>query len=525
MRVLGIEGTAWCASAALYDSGTGSVVVESDAYEPERGGIHPREAAEHMRSAIPAVVAEILEEADGDVDAVAFSRGPGLGPCLRIVGSAARALAQTLDVPLVGVNHMVAHLEIGRHESGFDAPVCLNASGANAHVLAYRNGRYRVLGETMDTGVGNALDKFTRHVGWSHPGGPKVEEHARAGEYTELPYVVKGMDFSFSGIVSAAKDAYDGGVPVEDVCRGLEETVFAMLAEVSERALSLTGRDELVLGGGVGQNERLRGMLAAMCEQRGAEFHAPEPRFLRDNAGMIAVLGAKMAAAGDTLAVADSAIDSQFRPDEVDVTWRDPEPPARPDGDVVQGAEATVRFEGDRVVKARLPKGYRHGALDARLRRDRTVLEARLTSDARRVGVPTPLVWDVDVPEATLVLQRVGDADLRDALGEARVRDVGRHLAAVHADGFVHGDPTTRNVRLSAVGGDDRTFLIDFGLGYYTDDVEDYAMDCHVFEQSLAGTADDPGPLVAAFEDAYRTAGDPGVLEQLRAIEGRGRYQ
>ncbi|SEW21624.1 bifunctional N(6)-L-threonylcarbamoyladenine synthase/serine/threonine protein kinase [Halobacterium jilantaiense] len=543
MRVVGVEGTAWCASAALYDADADSVVIESDAYQPDSGGIHPREAAEHMRQAIPRVIETILDEADGDVDAVAFSRGPGLGPCLRIVGSAARALAQTLDVPLVGVNHMVAHLEIGRHGSGFDAPVCLNASGANAHVLAYRNGRYRVLGETMDTGVGNAIDKFTRHVGWQHPGGPKVEAHAADGEYTELPYVVKGMDFSFSGIMSAAKQAVDDGVPVDDVCRGLEETVFAMLTEVSERALALTGRDELVLGGGVGQNDRLRSMLAEMCEARGAEFYAPEPRFLRDNAGMIAVLGARMAEAGDTLDVDDSAIDSHFRPDEVPVTWRAPEAPPAREGAVRQGAEATVTIEADRVVKERVPKRYRHERLDDRLRRDRTVLEARLTSEARRQGVPTPLVWDVDVPEATIELQHVGDSDLRDALSEQRVRDVGRHLAAIHRAGFVHGDPTTRNVRVGPqdppnertgskatreqrVGPeDDRTFLIDFGLGYYTDDVEDYAMDCHVFEQSLAGTADDADALVAAFEQSYRTVGDSAVLDQLRAIEGRGRYQ
>jgi N6-L-threonylcarbamoyladenine synthase/protein kinase Bud32 len=542
MRVVGVEGTAWCASAAIYDADADSVTIESDAYQPESGGIHPREAAEHMRQAVPAVIDTILEEADGDVDAVAFSRGPGLGPCLRIVGSAARALAQTLDVPLVGVNHMVAHLEIGRHRSGFDAPVCLNASGANAHVLAYRNGRYRVLGETMDTGVGNALDKFTRHVGWQHPGGPKVEEHAKRGEYTDLPYVVKGMDFSFSGIMSAAKQAADDGEPVENVCRGLEENVFGMLTEVSERALALTGRDELVLGGGVGQNDRLRGMLAAMCEQRGAEFYAPEPRFLRDNAGMIAVLGAKMAEAGDTLAIEDSAIDSHFRPDEVPVTWRTPEAPPAREGDVRQGAEATVTIDGDRVVKERLPKSYRHEALDARLRRDRTVLEARLTGDARREGVPTPLVRDVDVPESTIEFQYVGDADLRDALTESRVWDVGRHLAAIHSAGFVHGDPTTRNVRVTTqsspneragsgvtseqrvAADDDRTFLIDFGLGYYTDDVEDYAMDCHVFEQSLAGTADDAVSLVDAFEAAYGEAGDSRVLDQLRAIEGRGRY-
>src|SRR6056297_3914801 len=326
MRILGVEGTAWAASAAVHDTETESTFIETDAYQPDSGGIHPREAAEHMGDAIPAVIATALDEATGPIDAVAFSRGPGLGPCLRIVGTAARSLAQTLDVPLVGVNHMVAHLEIGRQRTGFESPVCLNASGANAHVLGYRNGRYRVLGETMDTGVGNAIDKFTRHVGWTHPGGPKVEEAAADGEYVELPYVVKGMDFSFSGIMSAAKDRYDEGAPVEDVCYSLQENIFSMLTEVSERALSLTGSDELVLGGGVGHNARLREMLAEMCAQRGAEFHAPEPRFLGDNAGMIAVLGAKMYAADDTLALEDSRVDPNFRPDQVPVTWRRDEP-------------------------------------------------------------------------------------------------------------------------------------------------------------------------------------------------------
>ncbi|WP_394338317.1 hypothetical protein [Halorubrum sp. Ea8] len=183
MRVLGIEGTAWCASAALYDAETDSVLIESNPYEPDSGGIHPREAAEHMSEAIPEVVDAVLTAAETEhgpdaIDAVAFSKGPGLGPCLRTVATAARALAGVLDVPLVGVNHMVAHLEIGRHQSGFENPVCLNASGANAHLLGYHDGRYRVLGETMDAGVGNAIDKFTRHVGWDHPGGPKVEAAA-----------------------------------------------------------------------------------------------------------------------------------------------------------------------------------------------------------------------------------------------------------------------------------------------------------------------------------------------------------
>ena len=530
-RVLGIEGTAWAASAAVFDSeGEGDCFIETDPYQPESGGIHPREAAEHMRDAIPRVVETALEHAretarvEEPVDAVAFSRGPGLGPCLRIVATAARALAQRLDVPLVGVNHMVAHLEIGRHRSEFDDPICLNASGANAHVLAFRNGRYRVVGETMDTGVGNAIDKFTRHLDWSHPGGPKVEEAAKDGEYVDLPYVVKGMDFSFSGIMSAAKQAVDDGVPVEDVCFSLQENVFGMLTEVAERALSLTGSEELVLGGGVGQNARLRGMLEAMCEERGASFHAPEPRFLRDNAGMIAVLGATMYEAGDTLAIEDSRVLPDFRPDEVAVSWRSPNPPRpREDATEVRGAEAVVDIGPERVTKRRRPKGYRHPALDERLRAERTRSEARLTSDARREGVPTPVVFDVDDVEATLTFETVGEVDLRERLDEAGVQDVGRHLATLHADGLVHGDPTPRNVRVGRV--DERTHLIDFGLGYYSEDREDYAMDLHVFEQSLAGTADDAEALRAAFEEAYRESGHSAVVEQLREIEGRGRYQ
>ena len=576
MRVLGIEGTAWAASAALYecDDLTGPsddhVFIETDAYQPSSGGIHPREAAEHMGEKVPQVVETAIAHAeeraagDGDptFDAVAFSRGPGLGPCLRIVATAARAVAQRFDVPLVGVNHMVAHLEVGRHRSGFDSPVCLNASGANAHVLGYRNGRYRVLGETMDTGAGNAIDKFTRHIGWQHPGGPKVEQHARSGEYHPLPYVVKGMDFWFSGIMSAAKQAVDEDVPVDDVCRGLEETIFGMLTEVSERALSLTGADELVLGGGVGQNERLQGMLEEMCEQRGAQFYAPENRFLRDNAGMIAMLGAKMYAAGDTVAIEESAIDSNFRPDEVEVTWRGQEDPVgsakqasgesearsasnrrgersepqrsepraaesvdRRDRNEseVQGAEATVTIEADRVGKERSPRSYRHPTLDERLRTERTRSEVRLTSEARRHGVPTPLVLDVDPEKARIVFQRVGETDLRESLRVETVAAVGGHLARIHDAGFVHGDPTTRNVRIDG----NRAFLIDFGLGYYTQEPEDYAMDLHVLSQSLTGTADDPERLFEAACDAYRAESDQAdaVFASLADIEGRGRYQ
>ena len=574
MRVLGIEGTAWAASAACYDDADDAVFIESNPYQPDSGGIHPREAAEHMGEALPegieTVLAHAAETAGGadstneyDIDCVAFSQGPGLGPCLRTVGTAARAAAQALDVPLVGVNHMVAHLEIGRHFAGFESPVCLNASGANAHLLGYHNGRYRVLGETMDTGVGNALDKFARAVGWDHPGGPKVEQAAEEGELIDLPYVVKGMDFSFSGIMSAAKAAADEGEAVADICFSLQEHIFAMLTEVAERALSLTGTDELVLGGGVGQNARLRSMLETMCAERGAEFYAPDPRFLRDNAGMIAVVGAKQLAAGQTLAIEDSAVDPNFRPDEVAVDWRAGEesvarggPAASdtpgssdapdstdataasdsPESTIAEtpanqrGAEAIVEtvaagdaagdLPGRSVRKHRVSKPYRHPDLDATLTQERTTAEARLTAEARAAGVPTPLVWDVDPETATISLQHVGESDLADRLTVAAVETVGRHLAMIHEAGFVHGDPTPRNVRVG-----DRVWLIDFGLGFHTGHIEDYAMDLHVLRGSLAATADDPQPLLDAVLDGYTAVGDSAVIDRLATVEDRGRYQ
>lgn len=530
--VLGIEGTAWCASAALFDAETDSIEIRSNAYQPASGGIHPREAAEHMRTAIPEVIQDILtivRDKFGSpaetIDAVAFSQGPGLGPCLRITATGARALAGALDVSLVGVNHMVAHLEIGRHQSGLQNPICLNASGANAHVLGYRDGQYRILGETMDTGVGNAIDKFTRHVGWSHPGGPKVEAHAKQGEYVELPYVVKGMDFSFSGIMSAAKQRYDDGTPIEDVCRGLEETIFAMLTEVSERALSLTGTQELVLGGGVGQNERLQHMLEDMCSNRGAQFSVPADRFLRDNAGMIAVLGAKMYDAGDRIGINESSVKPGFRPDEVPVTWRAVEPleAIRPEEEHIRGAEAIVELnqEAGEVIKRRRTKSYRHPELDSLLRRRRTRSEARLLSESRQLGVSTPVIRDVDPEIGELTVEYVGKSDLKDSFSVSRSKTVGEYLATLHNAGFVHGDPTPRNVRVDS----DRVYLIDFGLGFYSDDIEDFAMDLHVYEGSVRGTANDPDELIQAFESAYQTTGNKDVLNQLRTIEERGRYQ
>src|SRR3972149_3856735 len=320
ISIIGIEGTAWNLSAAIVDEN--DVIAETTAtYRPPAGGIHPREAAQHHANHITEVVRETLKKSRRDIDAVAFSQGPGLGPCLRTVATAARALALSLNVPLIGVNHCIAHVEVGRWKTPANDPVTLYVSGANSQVLAYRKGHYRVFGETLDIGIGNALDKFARSAGLPHPGGPKVEEFAKiAKQYIPLPYTVKGMDFSFSGLTTSAQECVKNH-PLPDVCHSFQETAFAMLVEVTERAVAHTGKSEVLLAGGVGANSRLREMLTLMCEDRGIKFYVPEKRFMGENGAMIAYLGLLMYNAGYRTLISDSAVNPNYRPDDVEVIW------------------------------------------------------------------------------------------------------------------------------------------------------------------------------------------------------------
>jgi len=326
MIALGIEGTAWSLSVGVVDEND-VIVLESDPYVPESGGIHPREAAQHHSEKIGPLLRRTFSRLrekgiePENLDVIAFSQGPGMGPCLRVVATAARALALKLGKPLVGVNHCLAHVEVGRWKCGVKNPVTLYVSGGNSQVIA-RRGNYRVFGETLDIGIGNAIDKLARHMGLKHPGGPRIERLARKGEkYHELPYVVKGMDFSFSGLVTAAKKLYDSGVRKEDVAFSFQETAFAMLTEVTERALAYLDLDEVLIAGGVGANERLREMLSIMCEDRGAKFYAPPKELMGDNGAMIAYTGLLMYRHGVVTPLEKSFVRPDYRIEEVDVVW------------------------------------------------------------------------------------------------------------------------------------------------------------------------------------------------------------
>lgn len=514
-KVLGIEGTAWNLSAAIF--GDDLVSLYSNPYRPPSGGIHPREAAQHHASAMREVISRVLTDPD-EIEAVAFSQGPGLGPCLRTVATAARAIALALDVPLVGVNHCVAHVEIGRWATGCRDPITLYVSGANTQVLGYLNGRYRIFGETLDIGLGNGLDKFARSKDFPHPGGPKIEELARRGRYIDLPYTVKGMDLAFSGLISAAESSKAG---IEDVCHSLQETAFGMCVEVTERALAQAGKDEVLLVGGVAANGRLREMLTTMCEERGAELFVPERQFCGDNGAMIAYTGRIMLESGATIPVEASRANSHYRANEVDVVWRHGEARRPVEEGPRRGAEAIVTIDGDTVMKRRVSKSYRVAALDARLIAERTRAEARLIAAARKAGVTTPILSDVTGD--TLVMEKVEGTILRDDPTPENLELAGVAVGRLHAAGIVHGDLTTSNMIVR----DGRCVLIDFGLAHTSLEIEDRGVDLHVLFQTLESTTQNADALKEAFLRGYAAA-LPAEAENVRLreeeIERRGRY-
>ena len=332
VTILGIESTAHTFGIGICKDGKVLSNVR-DMYTTKTGGIVPLDSAKHHNECCDRLLKESFEKAgisEKDVDAIAFSQGPGIAPCLLAGIHFMKKLAAKLNVPVVPVNHCVAHLEIGRLTGAKD-PVLLYASGANTQIIAYAAGKYRVFGETLDIGVGNFIDTFARHAGIGFPGGPKIAELAEKSEnkekLIELPYSIKGMDVAFSGIQTKLKQMFDTGkYSLEDLSYSMQETVFAMLIEASERALAHTGKKELLLGGGVACNTRLQEMAKIMCEERGCKYFCPERQFLVDQAAMISYLGEIMFNSG--IKVCGKDIDKldimpRERTDDIKVSWKD----------------------------------------------------------------------------------------------------------------------------------------------------------------------------------------------------------
>lgn len=324
MIALGFESTAHTFGVGIVDDACNVLANEKMAYTHPDAGIHPRLAAEfHLKNG-SRVLNNALAKANltmKDIDVVGFAQGPGLGPCLRIGAITARYLSSRYDKPMLGVNHCVAHIEIGKEKTPARDPVVVYTSGANTQIIAEENGKYRVLGETLDMGVGNALDQFGRKLGFGFPAGPVIDERYFLGKkYVELPYSVKGMDLVFAGLLTEAQRQI-GKHDVNDLCYSFMHTAFCMVAEVTERALAHSEKNEVLVTGGVAASKALATILQKLCDERGAALHVVPRAYAMDNGAMIAWQVLIEHRAGRKQLFDESMVDQRFRTDHVDIFW------------------------------------------------------------------------------------------------------------------------------------------------------------------------------------------------------------
>jgi N6-L-threonylcarbamoyladenine synthase len=302
---------------------------------PTGQGFLPKQTACHHQQHVVALVRAALHEAFPDnetdepqdlISAICYTKGPGMAAPLISVALCARTLSLLWKVPLVAVNHCVGHIEMGRLATGASDPVVLYVSGGNTQVIAYSNQRYRIFGETIDIAIGNCLDRFARVIGLSNDPSPgyNIEQEAKKGKkYIPLPYVVKGMDVSFSGILTQVEQLAKTETP-EDLCFSLQETLFAMLVETTERAMAHTGQTQVLIVGGVGCNKRLQEMMGQMVKERGGTVCAMDHRYCIDNGAMIAQAGIFALQFGQVTSMEDSWCTQRYRTDQMKAIWRAP---------------------------------------------------------------------------------------------------------------------------------------------------------------------------------------------------------
>lgn len=348
--VLGIEGSA---------NKLGIAVVRGDGillsnirrtYSPPDGeGFLPRYVAKHHRENMATLLAEALQTAGIEIKQISlicYTRGPGMGSGLHVGAIAAKTVHFITGAPIVPVNHCVAHVEMGRFLSGYKHPVVLYVSGGNTQILSFNKKRkvYTVLGETLDIAAGNVLDRLARLLGLPNKPSPglSIELAARQshGKLIPLPYVVKGMDCSLSGLLTYCeqlivkqKEALSSGTMsdsdyvafINDLCFSVQEHMFGMLIEITERAMALMESKELLVVGGVGCNLRLQTMANQMAGDRGANLFPMDERYCIDNGAMIAFTGLSDflygKGQGATVKPKDVTICQRYRTDQCIATW------------------------------------------------------------------------------------------------------------------------------------------------------------------------------------------------------------
>lgn len=307
MRVLGIESSCDETGVALYDTDQGllahALFSQIDMHA-EYGGVVPELASrDHIRKTLP-LIEEVLEQAGlnrDDIDAVAYTAGPGLAGALLVGAAIGRSIAWALDKPALAVNHMEGHLLsplLEERAPGFPFVSLLVSGGHTLLVDVKGVGEYELLGESVDDAVGEAFDKTAKLLGMDYPGGPFLAAKAEEGtpDRFQFPRPMTnrpGLDFSFSGLKTFAMNTWHDSDQTEqdkaDIALAFQTAVVDTLAIKCKRALKQTGHSRLVVAGGVSANKALRQKLDAMP---GVEVYYPRQQFCSDNGAMIAFAGA-----------------------------------------------------------------------------------------------------------------------------------------------------------------------------------------------------------------------------------------
>jgi glycoprotease/Kae1 family metallohydrolase len=327
MAVLGIESSAHTMGIGIVDGGKVLCNVKR-MYKITDKGLIPARVADFHSEGVGELISEALEKGKiglEDIEAVGYTKGPGLGGCLRIGQIAAMSLSKQLSVPIMPVNHAVAHIEVAKWYLKMKSPLALYVSGGNSQIIGRVDeprSHYHIYGETFDVGVGNMIDNFARSAKLNPAWGSMVAKAAQGGSYIEMPYTVKGMDFAFSGLLTNAQKLLAKGKSVKDVAYSLQETAFAMLLEASERAMMLMGTKEFLICGGVAQSARLKEMAQIMCKSHGARFGVAADEYNADNGAMIAVVAEKMFKSGNKAKSSDCTVKQKYRIDSIRVNWK-----------------------------------------------------------------------------------------------------------------------------------------------------------------------------------------------------------
>ena len=301
LRILGLETSCDDTSAAVVENGRlRSNVVSSQTalHRPYRGVVPELAARAHLDNLMPAVAKALRDAGPGRIDAIAYTRGPGLMGPLLIGKVSAQTLARLMGIPALGVNHLEGHVLAAELEHRLRWPVmALVVSGGHTDlVLARAPGDYRVLGRTRDDAAGEAYDKVARLFGLGYPGGPEIDRHAAKGDAAAFAFPRPTMpgtwDFSFSGLKTSVLYLLKGRKPkgreLADLCASFQEAVAETLVDKTiAAALKFRARD-IVLGGGVAANSRLRALMTQKGKKAGFEVRLPARVLCTDNAAMIA---------------------------------------------------------------------------------------------------------------------------------------------------------------------------------------------------------------------------------------------